>query len=136
SGVAATHYILDGGADTTGTTVTIAADGQHTLAFWSVDKAGNVEGQHSVQVKIDQTPPTISHTQSPLANGNGWNNSTVTVTFTCADATSGIKSCTTPQTVATEGKDQPVPGTAADNADNSTTDPAKVSIDKTTPGAA
>ncbi|HET8626431.1 MAG TPA: PxKF domain-containing protein, partial [Thermomicrobiales bacterium] len=66
-------------------------------------------------------------------NGNGWNNTDVTVTFTCADATSGVASCTAPQTVTTESADQPVTGTATDNAGNTATDPAKVSIDKTPP---
>src|SRR5919198_1488445 len=79
------------------------------------------------------TTPTINHTQAPAANGNGWNNSGVTVTFICGDALSGIASCTSPQTVTTEGQNQPVTGTAVDNAGNSATDPATVSIDKSAP---
>ncbi len=133
SGVAATHYKLNGGTQQTGTSVTISAEGIHTLQFWSEDNAGNVEAVKSVQVKIDKTKPTINHTQSPAANGNGWNNTDVTVTFTCGDALSGIASCTAAQTITTEGKDQLVTGTAVDNAGNTATDPATVSIDKTTP---
>jgi hypothetical protein len=133
SGVAATYYSLDGGAQQSGTSIPISSEGTHTLQFWSVDNAGNIEAAKSVDVKIDKTPPTISHTQSPAANGNGWNNSNVTVTFTCGDALSGVASCTDPQTVTTEGQGQAVTGTATDNAGNTATDPATVSIDTTPP---
>src|SRR5207248_9094199 len=84
-------------------------------------------------VQIDQTPPTINPTQPPAASAAVWNNTNVTVTFVCADTVSGIASCTAPQTVTAEGTDQPVTGTATDNARNSVTDPATVSIDKTAP---
>ena len=133
SGLAATRYTIDGGSVQTGTSIPFSAEGSYSLEFWSVDKAGNEEGHHTVLVKIDKTPPTITHTQLPLANGKGWNNTDVTVTFTCDDALSGIFSCTDPQTVSTEGSLQPVTGTAVDNAGNSATDPATVSIDATDP---
>ena len=136
SGVKATHYILDpapGAVAQTGTSVAVAGDGLHTLEYWSEDNAGNVEAHKTVQVKIDGTSPTISHTQSPAANANGWNNANVTVHFVCSDALSGIASCTADQVVSTEGKDQTVKGTATDNAGNTAGDPASVSIDKTAP---
>lgn len=137
SGVAATYYRLDGGAWQSGNTLSISTEGSHALDYYSVDRAGNTEQVKLVQVKIDKTPPTISHSQKPAANGHGWNNTSVTVTFICTDgpaaAASGIASCTPPQSVTTEGTNQPVPGTAVDNANNSATDPATVSIDKTAP---
>lgn len=133
SGVAGTFYILDGGAQQSGTSVPVTGDGTHTLVYWSVDKAGNVEQQKSVEVKIDGTSPTISHTQMPLANFNGWNRTSVTVKFVCDDATSGIAACTSDQVVSTEGEDQTVTGTATDNAGNTAHDPASVSIDATDP---
>jgi hypothetical protein len=134
SGVANTFYTVDGGTQQTGTSIGISAEGIHTLQFWSVDNAGNTEAHKSVEVKIDRTPPTINHTQSPAANANGWNNANVTVTFTCDDGSgSGIASCPGQQTVTTEGQNQAVPGTATDNAGNTATDPAVVSIDKTDP---
>ena len=133
SGVAATKWSLDGGATQTGTSVPVSTEGDHTLSFFSIDNAGNPEAAHTIHVRIDKTPPTIGHTQSPPTNGNGWNNTSVTVTFTCADGVSGIASCTTPQTVTTEGHNLPVTGTAVDNAGNTATDPATVSIDKTKP---
>jgi large repetitive protein len=133
SGVKTTFYKLNGSAEQAGSSVAINSEGVHTLQFWSVDNAGNVEAARTAQVKIDKSAPTISHTQSPAANGNGWNNSSVTVTFNCNDSLSGIASCTAPQTITSEGKQQPVTGTARDHAGNTATDPATVSIDKSAP---
>jgi hypothetical protein len=133
SGVAATFWSLDGGATQAGLSVPVTTEGDHTIAFWSVDKAGNVETTKTVHVKIDKTSPTISDAHAPSANLNGWNNTDVTVTFTCADALSGISSCTSPQTVTAEGKNQTVTGRAVDNAGNTANDPATVSIDTTKP---
>ncbi len=133
SGVQATSFVLDGGAQQTGTSVTISSEGTHTLEYWSVDNAGNVETHHTAQIKIDLTPPTINHSLSPTANPAGWNNANVTVTFVCADALSGVASCSAPQMVTTEGASQAVTGTAVDNAGNTATDPATVSVDKTPP---
>jgi hypothetical protein len=132
--VAATHYTVNGSPVQTGTSVTFDAEGTYDLDVWSVDNAGNVESHKSAQVLIDKTAPTIAHTQAPAANANGWNNTDVTITFTCTDSGgSGIASCTAPITETHEGKDQPEPGTAADHAGNSATDPATVSIDKSDP---
>jgi hypothetical protein len=130
-----TYFTVDSGALQTGTTVTIEAEGAHTVTFWSVDKAGNVEKQRTADVRIDRTPPTITHSQAPEPNGKGWNNADVTVTFQCDDQVglSGLASCTGPQTVATEGAAQRVNGTAIDAAGNTAGDSATVNLDKTKP---
>lgn len=133
SGVDKTFYVLDNGQQASGTSVSVTTEGSHTLEFWSTDRAGNVETAHTVSFGIDKSKPTITHTQSPAANADGWNSSDVTVSFTCDDAVSGMASCTAPQTVTTEGQGQQVTGTATDNAGNTATDPASVSIDKTPP---
>ncbi|MFC7491636.1 MULTISPECIES: OmpL47-type beta-barrel domain-containing protein [unclassified Knoellia] len=133
SGVAQTFYELDGGARTAGTSVPVTAEGSHTLKFWSVDAAGNTEAVSTVSFGIDKSSPTIGHTQAPAKNADGWNRTDVTVTFSCSDEVSGVASCTGPQTVTTEGKAQAVTGTVTDNAGNTATDPAAVSIDKTKP---
>ena len=133
SGVASTNYILDNGAPTSGSALTISAEGTHTLEYWSVDVAGNTEAHKTLTVKIDKTSPTITHSLSPAPNSGGWNKSDTTVTFDCADALSGIASCTTPQTVSTNGKNQTVPGLARDNAGNSANDSANVDLDKALP---
>jgi Tol biopolymer transport system component len=49
SGVATTTYTLDGGPETTYTgPISVTALGTHTLRFWSVDVAGNVEAANQV----------------------------------------------------------------------------------------
>jgi hypothetical protein len=136
SGVDETHYSVDGGDVVTGTDIYLSAEGTHTITYASSDLAGNVEGDKHVTVRIDKTKPTISHVQSPLKNGDGWNNTDVTVTFTCLDqpTLSGIATCTSPRTLTGEGANQLVDGAAADKAGNTETDQASVSIDKTAPG--
>ena len=135
SGVASTKYSVDGGAQQTGTTFTLSAEGDHTVSYFSTDKAGNAETAQTAKVKIDKTAPTIGHTFNPLSYKDGaWTNQDVTVTFNCADqGGSGVASCTAPVTKTTEGEGQQVGGTATDNAGNSASDTAVVSIDKTKP---
>ena len=96
-------------------------------------------------VNIDMTPPTIAGLATPAANANGWNNTTVTVQFTCADPNptngpagqqSGIGSCTAPIALSTEAANQSAKGTATDVAGNSTiTTISPINIDKTLPTA-
>ena len=65
SGVAHTYYILDGGVQTEGTTVSTSVLATHTLQFWSVDAKNNVESTKSVQFAViapvpDVTAPTTT----------------------------------------------------------------------------
>ncbi|MCU1575804.1 MAG: hypothetical protein JWP70_508, partial [Leifsonia sp.] len=134
SGVASTSYAVDGAATQTGTSFTLSTEGDHTVSFFSTDKAGNIETTRTVHVKIDKTAPTIGHSFTlPGYTDGAWTNQDVTVTFVCADSSSGVASCTTPATKSTEGAAQQVTGTGTDNAGNSATDTALVSIDKTKP---
>ena len=84
-------------------------------------------------VGVDVDAPTISGIVTPAPPASGWLRTSPTVTFTCADATSGIASCTSPVTVNTEGANQTVTGTATDNAGNQASTSLKVSVDKTVP---
>lgn len=59
SGVSVTRWVLDG-VPGTGSTVVASADGTHTLAYASVDFAGNVETTKTVQFLIDATPPSLT----------------------------------------------------------------------------
>jgi hypothetical protein len=63
SGVAATYYVLDGGSQTAGTIVTVGTVGDHTLAFWSVDVAGNIEAHNTAAFTV--TAPVITPTPTP-----------------------------------------------------------------------
>jgi hypothetical protein len=96
------------------------------------DRAGN-STTSSIQVSIDKTAPTITAGQSPSANAFNWNNTPVTVNFSCADNLSGVQSCNGPVTVATEGANQSVSGKAQDFAGNSASTKANVNIDLTPP---
>ena len=67
SGVNVTEYSVDGNPSyTAGTSVVIPApadgsnDGSHTIAYFSVDNAGNIETIKSTTVLIDATPPTCA----------------------------------------------------------------------------
>lgn len=57
SGVAETYYTVDGGSQQAGKSVTLNTDGEHTIVYWSVDWAGNVEQRHTLTVNIDDTTP-------------------------------------------------------------------------------
>ncbi|HZL01495.1 MAG TPA: Ig-like domain-containing protein, partial [Cellulomonas sp.] len=93
SGVTDTLYQVDGGAVQHGTSVLIPApsngsnDGSHTISFQSVDAAGNIEGQHSVSVQIDATPPAC-----PTCSASDYVSGTVSLTATPSDSGAGIAS--------------------------------------------
>lgn len=90
----------------------------------------------TVTIKRDATPPVATATPSPLPDAYGWNNSTVTVTFTGADSTSGIASCSLPVLVTTQGAAQSSsPGSCTDNAGNVSTPVAAtgINIEETPP---
>ncbi|MEK7404381.1 MAG: hypothetical protein AAB225_04675, partial [Acidobacteriota bacterium] len=54
-----------------------------------VDNAGNSATPRTFgPVKVDKTPPVISGSRTPGPNAAGWNNTDVTVTFSCTDALS------------------------------------------------
>ena len=140
SGVKQIVYSATGAQALVSTTVpgssaalTVSAEGATTLSYSATDSAGNVEPPKSVTVRLDKTPPAISATVSPAPNAYGWNNTNVSVGFTCSDALSGMASCTGPTTVSIEGASQAVNGAATDNAGNTAGATASVSIDRTPP---
>ena len=70
-------------AETSGTTATFSG----TCA----DNAGNTAGGASFgPIMIDKTAPAITATLAPAPNSAGWNNTDVTVSYSCADALSGL----------------------------------------------
>jgi hypothetical protein len=81
----------------------------------------------------DTTPPTIAAAVNPTPNAAGWHKTDATVSFTCADSTSGVASCPAPVTITTEGVNQPISGTATDLAGNSATASLTVNLDKLAP---
>ncbi len=77
--------------------------------------------------------PGITASPSPGPNSAGWNNSAVTVTFTCVPGAAPIQSCTAPVAVSTEGANQVVTGTAVDTANNTASASDTVNLDLTPP---
>ena len=98
----------------------------------ATDTNGNTASA-SVTVSLDTIPPTITAAASPAPNAGGWNTTSVTVTFTCADTLSGVASCPTPQLVSTAGANQIIKGTATDVAGNTASAQVTLNISKTPP---
>ena len=101
----------------------------HVLA---TDTAGNTSTA-TVTVNIDRAPPTIIGAIAPAPTAAGWNNTSVTVNFICTDTGSGIAACSSPVTLATEGANQIVTGTATDRVGNTAQTTVTVNIDLTPP---
>lgn len=86
-----------------------------------------------VEVRPPTTPPlTISASASPAANAAHWNNSNVTVSYTCSGGVAPV-SCPSSQTVTTEGANQVITATATDAAGHSASASVTLNIDKTAP---
>ncbi len=98
----------------------------------ATDRAGNVGTVEGV-VNIDKTAPDVDSVAEPAANGNGWNNTDVVVSFDAIDLLSGVAQVADPVLVVDEGKLQQVTGVATDLAGNVGSHTAEVSIDKTEP---
>lgn len=84
-------------------------------------------------VGVDTQPPTITAAAAPSANALGWNNTNVTVSFSCGDSISGIENCPSPSMVTSDGAAQLVTGTATDRAQNSSVASLTINLDKTSP---
>jgi hypothetical protein len=84
SGVAATYYTVDGGAQQTySAPFAVSGAASHTVVYWSADSAvtgGNTEAMHTGYVNIDAAAPTVG-----AAVAATWSNVPVTVTLTPAD---------------------------------------------------
>jgi hypothetical protein len=94
SGVNVTEYSVDGNPSyTVGTSVVIPApadgsnDGAHTIAYFSVDNAGNIEAVKSATVLIDATPPVC-----PACSAADYLRGTATLSASPDPGGSGIKS--------------------------------------------
>ena len=134
SGLASTHYRIDGGIahEYTGE-FQFDRHGAHTLTYWSVDKAGNAEKPTTIDVKVDTSNPTIQG-ERPDPNANGWYSGSVGVTFECADADSGVKACSDGVTLTDEGAAQSVEGNVEDLVGNkASTRVGGINIDHTAP---
>ncbi len=124
--------VTSGVSTCTGPTTLSVEGANQAVKGTATDKAGN-SATATDTVNIDKTAPTISSSATPAANAAGWNNSNVTVAYTCTDALSGIATCPATATVSTEGLNQAISGTATDKAGNTASNSRTVSLDKTPP---
>jgi len=93
SGVASTVYRMDQGAwQNYSAPFSVAGDGVHSVDFYSVDLAGNIESVETVSPSIDTVPPTSQAILTGSASDGYWFRSNVTVSFDASDATSGVAS--------------------------------------------
>lgn len=109
-------------------------DGDHDVTCTALDSAVN-DGSDSKQFEVDQTAPTIAPSYSAAANGVGWNNTDVTVSYTCEDDTSGIDpayGCPNNDVLTTNGLFT-LHKSTADNAGNVVQPDFTVKIDKNAP---
>jgi hypothetical protein len=105
------------------------ASGNATIAA----SLGSVSSSVSLTVDASSTAPSITVQVSPAPNANGWNNSNVTVTFTCTAGSAAVTSCPATQVVSSEGAGQVISGTATDSNGRTATTSVTLNIDKTIP---
>jgi len=71
--------------------ITLNEDGQHTIEYYSKDKAGNQETNKSKSIKIDTKLPTTTVAFSGTKGNDDWHVSSVEVTLSPEDASSGVE---------------------------------------------
>ncbi|MFQ5811071.1 MAG: OmpL47-type beta-barrel domain-containing protein, partial [Armatimonadota bacterium] len=92
SGVNETLYRVDGGPWLPySTSLALQADGTHLVEYRSVDRAGNVETVHELEVRIDRTRPALELLfPSPEAIVTA---DSLEVSWSVSDPTSGLQAC-------------------------------------------
>jgi len=110
--------------------VTTAGAGQ-VFNGTATDKAGNTTST-SVTLSVQLAPLSVIATPAPPPNAAGWNNSDVTVSFTCAGGVPPLQ-CPASQTVSLEGANQAISGTVTDAAAQTASTSVSINLDKTPP---
>jgi Tol biopolymer transport system component len=85
SGVAATYYSLNGGEAVEDSSISITEEGEHTLTYYSVDVAGNIEEAQSITIKLDKTDPATTDDADA-----DWHTEDITIALTATDESSGV----------------------------------------------
>jgi hypothetical protein len=112
--------------------INVTTGGAHeTFSGTATDKAGNTAST-SLTFNVQQTALSVSASAAPAANAAGWNNSDVTVSFTCAGGVPPLQ-CPGSQTVSIEGANQAISGTVTDAAAQTASTSISIKLDKTPP---
>jgi outer membrane protein assembly factor BamB len=91
SGVTGPFVRIDGGGvNFIIGTFFIGANGTHTLEYWSVDVAGNIETHQTRILNIDAIAPVTQATVSGTAGVNGWYRSPVQISLSATDNQTGV----------------------------------------------
>ena len=130
----------DGGSGVNAPTISppviLSGDGKdQSVTGGCADNVANTVSTSFTSIDIDKTPPSITYQgQAPPANASSWNNTSITLTWSCADALSGPIASSATATIATEGTNQSASGSCADQAGNTATDTqAGLNVDETPP---
>ncbi|MFL6311458.1 MAG: beta strand repeat-containing protein [Terriglobales bacterium] len=110
--------------------VTTAGANEHFNGT-ATDKAGN-SASTTLTLNVQQTALSVSASAAPAANAAGWNNSDVTVSFTCSGGVPPLQ-CPATQTLSTEGANQSISGTVTDAAAQTASTSLSINLDKTPP---
>jgi surface antigen len=136
SGLAVT-FSATGYCTVSGTTVHLIAAGVCTI---NANQAGDVNyapapsvGQSFLIASADLTPPVLTATQNPSPNSAGWNNSDVTVTWTCTDVGSGVDPAASSLGDGVMTASGTAEASCTDLAGNTVSESHAVFIDKTAP---
>ncbi len=94
SGVATTYYRWDSDAYTVYAGALTPGQGTHTLAFYSIDRDGNVEPPSLATFKVDAVKPSVNAAfLNAIPDGsNGWYKTAPTISLAASDAVSGVAS--------------------------------------------
>jgi hypothetical protein len=91
SGVSSTEFRVDAGAwQAYSSPVSVTGEGTHLVEFRSEDLAGNEESEGTIAFFSDSMPPQTVASLAGTAGGGGWYISSVTVTLSASDSTSGV----------------------------------------------
>ncbi|MFC5178745.1 PxKF domain-containing protein [Nocardioides taihuensis] len=125
---------LAGAVDAGGSKVLVEGENQSWSATCT-DKAGNTASDGVDDIDVDETDPVITfEKQDPEANAAGWNNTPVSLEWSCSDTLSGPVDETVTRTIDTEGTGQSATGTCTDKAGNTESDTRTgVDVDLTDP---
>lgn len=115
------------------TPVEVTTEGRNqNVPGTAVDRAGN-SSSSSASASIDMTPPTISAAADRAPNAAGWYNDDVTISYTFADALSGVFGSPTNDVIG-EGSAGSASGVVEDNAGNAAeASVTGIKVDKTAP---
>lgn len=92
SKVRASFFAVDGGAaQAYSAPFAVAGDGVHSVRFWSVDHAGNVEAAQTLTLSIDGTAPQTQASAAGTVGTNGWYRGPVQVTLSASDNLSNVR---------------------------------------------